>query len=69
MVTNEKGAERVGNWILLVLDLIFIAAIVYGVYQIYVPAAYIVGGVLGIFVTLRIPGFVADLKPKRQVRK
>jgi uncharacterized membrane protein YuzA (DUF378 family) len=71
MVTNEnrKGADSVGNWVLLVLDLIFVASIVFGVWQIYVPAAYIIGGIAGIIITMRMPGFFADSQPKRPVRR
>lgn len=67
MVTNdpEKGATRVGDWVLLGFELIFILAIVYGVYQVFVPGAWVVGGLAGLLVTSRFPGFLAPVRPKK----
>lgn len=65
----KKGAAHVGDWVLLVLELIFISAIVYGVWQIFEPAAWIVGGVAGIVVLTRMPGFLDDVLPKKPVRR
>lgn len=61
---NEKEATGMGAWVLLGLELACVAAVVYGVWLLSQPWAFVIGGILGVVVVERAPGAMTP-EPRR----